>query len=254
MKHNKRQPFNCKLLGWRLLLLSLAVLVSMPVIYIVIQSFAGTPSSYFTLIAENPAFSAAFQNSVFLCLASLSGQLIVSILGGWGLARYHFPGKKVILFLCGVLMLIPTQALLLPQYLMLKPLHLLNRLWSLVLPLTFSPLGSLLLWHGFSAIPREEIESAEIAGANLFTVLHKIALPMCKREISMLVIISVSESWNLLEQPMAYIKTPTRYPLSVYLSTASITDPKQLLAACVLTLVPVAALFFALAKSANHID
>ncbi len=227
--------------GRGLLLLAAALTIA-PVLHLVTQTFAHTGGRAFLLVLENPAFSAACQSSAFVCLAALCGQLLVSIFGGWGLASCRFPGRSALLLLCGVLILLPTQTLLLPQYWMLRQLHLLDRLWALVLPLSFFPLGSLLLWHGFSAIPHEVIEAAQLAGAGPLMLLRRIALPLCRRELFMLILISAAEGWNLLEQPMAYLKAPERYPLSVYLSTEAISDPQQLLAACVLTLAPAAAL------------
>lgn len=215
----------------------------LPLLCLVVLSFHEHASGYIALKnIENPIWR-AYANSLIVCEASLLGQLLIGILGGWGLAHYRFPGRRVLLFLCITLMLMPVQALLLPQYLLLRQLGLLNTVWALVLLGSFSPLGTVLLWNGFRTIPKQILEAAECEGANLPVLITKIALPMCKRELSALVLVSIAESWNLLEQPMAYISSAENYPLSVYLATAAIDNATEQLAACVVALVPVALAF-----------
>lgn len=88
-----------------------------------------------------------------------------------------------------------------------------------------------------------------LEGAGVWTTLCKIVLPACKRALIMLALICLSETWNLLEQPMALIKTPARYPLSVYLATASLAQPLRRFAACVAALLPVLLLYLLLARA-----
>ncbi|MDD2993423.1 MAG: hypothetical protein PHG73_07740 [Pygmaiobacter sp.] len=136
---------------------------------------------------------------------------------------------------------------LLPQYLLLRTCGLLDTLWALILPGIFSPLGTVLLWHGFSNLPNEMVEAAALEGTGWAITLWRIVLPECKRELSVLVLIALAENWNLLEQPMAYIKSAEKYPLSVYLSTA-IADTAQSAAACIAALVPIFVLFLLLVR------
>ena len=199
------------------------------------------------LLAQPGAFARAWGNSALVCLGSLAGQLLTGIPGAWGLARYRFPGRRALLVCCALLVLVPAQAMVLPQYLLLQKLGLLDSLWALILPGAFSPLGTLLLWRGFSALPRELVETARDAGAGLFGVLGRVALPLCRRELAAFFLLSLADSWNQLEQPMAFVRTESLYPLSVWLSTGAWQDPALLAAQCLLSLLPLALAFGVLA-------
>ena len=247
-KHNRRR------IGGRKLLLQAALMiiclcVTVPLCFLAFVSLqSGIGGGYVALFsADNPLWI-AYRNSLYVCTLSLTGQLVTSILGGWGLAKYQFPGRGVLLFSCVILMMLPVQAVLLPQYLLLRSLGLLDTLWALILPGMFSPLGTVLLWHGFSKFPNEIVEAAASEGAGWFVTLWRIVLPECKRELSVLILVSLADSWNLLEQPMAYIKTTENYPLSVYLSTAAISDLSQRAAACIAALIPIFVIFLLLVR------
>ncbi len=198
---------------------------------------------------QNEALLKAFQNSLLVCFACIAGQLLIGIPAGWGLARYTFPGKKLLLFLCMLLILLPAQAMLLPQYFILRALGLLNSLWALILPGIFSPLGALIMRQGFLSIPLEQIEAAEALGAGSGTVLLKIALPQRRREVLLLCLVTLAEQWNQLEFPMAYIQSKEKYPLSVYLASGAVLDQAQLLAGSILAVIPLALVFGILLKA-----
>ena len=199
------------------------------------------------LLAQPGAFARAWAGSALVCLGCLAGQLLTGIPGAWGLAQYRFPGRRALLVCCALLVLVPAQAMLLPQYLLLQKLGLLDSLWALILPGAFSPLGTLLLWRGFSALPRELVETARDAGAGLFGLLGRVALPLCRRELAAFILISLADSYNQLEQPMAFIRDPELYPLSVWLSTGAYQNPALPAAQCLLSLLPLALAFWVLA-------
>ncbi len=191
----------------------------------------------------NSTYWQAYANSVFLLAACLVGQFVVSVLGGWGLARYEFWGRKALLVCCVVLALFPPQVMLYPQYLLLNGLGLLHSLWGLVFLSVACPLGSVLLWHGFSNLSDEMLEAAQLDGAGVWHGMVRFALPLCKRELAVFVFIASAETWNLLEQPMAYLANSTQYPLSVYLSAAAYQSQTQLILDAALALVPMLVIF-----------
>lgn len=219
--------------------------ILLPMVMGVFTSLKHGPETYTRLLFHEPEFWQAYKNSIVLCFFSVCGQLIVGIFTGWGLARYHFPGKRWLILLGVVWILTPPQAVFLPQYDFAKAFGLLDSLWAVILPAAFSPIGMLIFYSGFSLIPREQLEAAEELGAGPITVLCKIALPQQKREIWAVILITFAEQWNQLELPMACIQTQSSYPLAVYMATNAIMDQPLLLAHCVLALIPVVFLFAA---------
>lgn len=194
----------------------------------------------------NSTYWQAYANSAFLIATCLVGQFVVSVLGGWGLARYEFWGRKALLACCVVLALFPPQVMLYPQYILLNGLGLLHSLWGLVFLSVACPLGSVLLWHGFSNLSDEMLEAAQLDGASTWYCMARLALPLCKRELAVFAFIASAETWNLLEQPMAYLTNSTQYPLSVYLSTAAYQSQMQLAVNAALAILPMLALFLML--------
>ncbi len=193
--------------------------------------------------SQSSIYWQAYHNSIFLLITCLIGQSAISILGGWGLARYSFIGRKTLLCACVILALFPPQVMLFPQYLLLEALGLLGSLWGIVLLSICAPLGSVLLWHGFSVLSDEMIEAAQLEGASTLHVLWKIALPNCKQQLAVFCFIASAEIWSLLEQPMVYLKDSSLYPLSVYLSTAAYQSKAQLAIDALLALVPMFIIF-----------
>ena len=91
------------------------------------------------------------------------------------------------------------------------------------------------------------METARDAGAGLFGLLGRVALPLCRRELAAFILISLADSYNQLEQPMAFIRDPELYPLSVWLSTGAYQNPALPAAQCLLSLLPLALAFWVLA-------
>lgn len=149
------------------------------------------------------------------------------------------------LFFCLLVVTLPLQVLVFPLYQMFQRLGLLDTLWALILPGAFSPLGAILMWHAFSGIPAEQIQSAEELGANEAQILFRLALPLCKHDVLLLCLVTLAEQWNQLEFSMAFLQSKENYTLSVYLATNAVSDTVQLLADCLFSLLPLCIVFAA---------
>ena len=145
--------------------------------------------------------------------------------------------------LCGLLMLLPQQALMLPQYLVLQKLGLLDTLPGLLVVTAFQPWMVLLLWFGSSRIDREIFDAAACDGAAGMTFSRRIYLPLMAPYLATAALLSMAESWNLLEQPMIFLQQKTHYPLSILLSRLPKADPAQKLFGGVLFLLPLVVVF-----------
>lgn len=195
-----------------------------------------------------PEYLLVFWRTLALCAGIVAGQVLLSVLAGLGFAKYDFPGKGLWFFLLLVVMVLPLQVTLVPNFRMLEALNLLDTQWALVLPALFAPLGTFLMTQSFRAVPDEILEAARLDGASTWTALWKVLVPCGKNGLSCVVVLTFLSAWNMVEQPMAYLKDAAQHPLSVALATTGVRDQGVQLACCLLALLPPLLLFLGLHK------
>ena len=143
---------------------------------------------------------------------------------GGGSARriwFHKDQRKTFrnrLFAYVILMMMPYQVTLVPNYLVLNWMKLLDTNWSIWLPGIFSPFSVYLITKYMRRIPVPLIEAAKIDGANEFQVFTKICIPICKGVITTCAILVFMDYWNMVEQPLLFFNDTDKYPLSIFLS------------------------------------
>lgn len=202
----------------------------------------------YKVFLATPEYLLVFWRTIALCALMVGGQVVLSVLAGLGFAKYDFPGKKLWFFLLLVVMVLPLQVTLVPNFRILGTLNLLDTQWALVLPALFAPLGTFLMTQSFRAVPDEICEAAQLDGASTFTILWRVLVPCGKNGLACVIVLTFLEAWNMVEQPMAYLKEPAQYPLSVSLATTGARDPAVQLACCLLALLPPLLLFLGLHK------
>jgi len=202
-----------------------------------------TGVSYLELLLDSPSFFVMFWNSVKIAVFPLLGQLVTAVPAAWWFSRHNSPFAKALYNLYLTLMLMPFQVTMVSDYLVLRQLHLLDTLQGIIFPVLFSTFPVFILYRFFCSIPKEVIESAQIDGASPFQVFFYIGLPLGKTGIGAALVLGFLEYWNLLEQPMAFLKTKYLWPLSLWMPR--ITDGKigLALAASVMILLPAALVF-----------
>ena len=169
--------------------------------------------------------------------------MVISCMGGFAFAFYDFPGKRLLYGLLCLFMLIPLQVTLLPNYLLLDLLGVLNTYWALLLPLAFAPLGTFLLTQIFRSVPVDILHAARLDGAGTFHVLGKVLLPCSKGGGATLIVLTLIESWNMVEQPLIYLRDVGSYPLSVFLASRYMENLPFQFVCSVLSLLPLALCF-----------
>lgn len=204
---------------------------------------APTLRSLVEVLLDSPGYFTMFWNSVVISLGILAGQLLVDVAAAWALARFPLRGKKVILTAYIVLMLMPFQVLMFPQYLVLQKLHLLDTPGAVILPAIFSTFPVFILHRTFKAIPQEILEAARLDGAGELRIFVQIAIPLGAPGILSVVILTFLDSWNMIEQPMTYLKTKSLWPLSLFLPEIEMADIGMGFAAALLMLIPALLLF-----------
>lgn len=195
------------------------------------------------VLLDSPGFFTMFWNSVTISLEILAGQLFLSVPAAWILARFSLPGKKAILTVYILLMLMPFQVLMFPQYLVIRNLGLLDTLGAVILPAVFSTFPVFLLHRFFLAIPQEILEAARLDGAGEIRIFCQMAIPLGSPGILATMILSFLDSWNMIEQPMTYLEDKSLWPLSLFLPGIGLKDVATGFAAALLMLIPALLLF-----------
>ena len=204
--------------------------------------------SVYTVFLATPEYLLVFWRTLALCTLIVVSQVVISVLAGLGFAKYRFHGKGLCFFLLLVVMVLPLQVTLVPNFRILGTLGLLDTQWALVLPAMFAPLGTFLMTQSFRAVPDELLEAAQLDGASMGTVLWKILVPSSKNGLACVIVLTFLEAWNMVEQPMAYLKDVSQHPLSVALASTQARDVGVQLACCLLVLLPPLLLFLGLHK------
>ncbi len=195
------------------------------------------------LLLDTPQFFAMFWNSVGQVFPQLIGQLLVAAPAAWALSRLRFRGRRVLLHLYVVLMLMPFQVTMVPSYLVLHTLHLLDTPWAVILPGVFSAFPVFIMTRGFDAVPRPLLEAAAIDGAGPVRTLWRIGLPLGIPGVLSALVLSFLEGWNAIEQPMTFLKNQAYWPLSLYLSDITTQNLGVAMGASLVMLAPAILIF-----------
>lgn len=202
-----------------------------------------TIDNYIKLLIRTPQFFILFWNSVKIVTLILMGQLIVGVPAAWGFSVYSVRGKNIIFTFYVVLMLLPFQVTMLSSYLVLKQLELFDTHSAVILPAIFNTFPIFVTYGGFNSIPKPLIEAARIDGAGELYIFFKIGLPLGKGGIMSALVLGFLEYWNMIEQPLAFIKTKALWPLSLYLPEIDWTQAGFAFCASVIMLIPAVFVF-----------
>lgn len=175
-------------------------------------------SQYITVLLKSPEYLLKFWNSVILVGPIVVFQLFVALLASYGFSRYRGRIKEIIFFSYIILMLMPYQVTMVPNYLVANWTHTLDTNWAIWLPGIFSPFAVFLLTKFMRRIPTSVIEAAEIDGAGEWQIFRRICFPLCKGAVCSAAILVFIDYWNMVEQPLILLSDPEMHPLSVFLS------------------------------------
>lgn len=195
------------------------------------------------LLIFTPEFYTVFWNSLLMVGVILVFQLVVAVPSAWAFARFRFNGKKLLFNLYVIFMLMPFQVTMLSQYIVLDRFQLMDTRWAVILPAVFSTFAVFLIYRGFADIPNDVADSARIDGANEWQILRYIGLPLGKHGILSCFVLSFLDYWNMVEQPLAFLKDKSKFPLSLYLPMMDLSNSEMMLAASVVTLLPAVFVF-----------
>jgi len=204
-----------------------------------------TIEQYQTLFRE-VNFLQFFKNSVIVAFGITLFSLFLNSLGGFAFAKHKFPGREKIFALLLATMMVPGQITMIPVFLMLKTVGLINSYWGLIIPAGASAFGIFLMRQFITTIPTDLIESARIDGCSEFRIYWTIILPLCKPVIAALGIFTFMGSWNAFLWPLIIMIKENMYTLPVALANLSgqhATKFGLLMAGAVVVVIPVLIVF-----------
>jgi len=187
-----------------------------------------------------------FKNSVIVAIGITLFSLFLNSLGGYAFAKYRFPGREKIFALLLATMMVPGQITMIPVFLMLKSVGLINSYWGLIIPAGASAFGIFLMRQFITTIPNDLIESARIDGCSEFRIYWTIILPLCKPVLAALGIFTFMGSWNAFLWPLIVMIKENMYTLPVALANLSgqyATKFGLLMAGAVVVVAPVIIVF-----------
>lgn len=198
---------------------------------------------YVEVLLDEPEFFQMFWNSVKMTVGILAGHLLIGVPAAWGFAKYKFPLKKIWFSIYVLLMMMPFQVTMLSSYLVLNQMQLTDTLWAVILPAAFSTFPVFIMYRFFCSVPQALLEAARIDGAGEVKVFVYIALPMGSSGIVSALVLGFLEYWNLIEQPLTFLKSKNLWPLSLYLPNISLGRAGISFASSVVTLIPALLVF-----------
>lgn len=218
-----------------------------------------TIDQYKSVLIKNSDYLMKFWNSIILTVPITVFQLVLAVVTSYGFSRYPGKIKGLIFFVYIILMLMPSQVTLVPNYLVLDKFGMIDtqelgvspgterfisRL-AIILPAVFSPFSIFLLTKVMKRIPNSYVEAAKLDGAGEIQIMTKIYLPMCKSALVSIGMLVFIDYWNMVEQPLVLMKgdNTSLHPLSVFLSQISEAEAGLAFAVGAVYMIPTILMF-----------
>ncbi|UQZ82409.1 L-arabinose transport system permease protein AraQ [Paenibacillus konkukensis] len=173
---------------------------------------------YLQVLILSPQYLRMFWNSAALVLPIVVGQTVVAALAAYAFAKLRFFGRDGLFLVYLITMLMPFQVTLVPNYMVLDKLGLMNHESAIILPGIFGAFGVFMMRQFMAHIPNGYIEAARIDGAGLFTIFLRIIVPLAKPGLAALTVLLFIDNWNMIEQPLIFLEDSVKQPLSLYLA------------------------------------
>ena len=195
------------------------------------------------LLLDTSTFFAMFWNACKLAFPQVAGQLVVAAPAAWAFSKLELPGRRVLYGAYLVLMVLPFQITMVPNYLVLDRLGLMDTPWAVILPGVFSAFPVFIIKKGFDAVPQSLLEAAALDGAGPLRCFVSVGLPLGLPAVLSAATLGFIEAWNAIEQPMLFLKDKANWPLSLYLSNITAGDLGLAMVASLMMLAPPLLLF-----------
>lgn len=206
-----------------------------------------TTDAYAYIFGRSSLFSQWFINSVIISVIGTTVNIFLNTMAGYALARLSFPGRQRIFYGLLAMMMVPSQVLLIPNYLILVNLGLLDSFGALIIPAAINIGNIFMMRQFFVSFPKDIEEAASIDGLGRFQTFFKIVMPLAMPSIATQAVFTFMGFWNEFMKPMLYISTPSRYTLTLGLQTFQAKDGgvrwDHTMAASIITIIPIIAIY-----------
>ncbi|WP_254280487.1 carbohydrate ABC transporter permease [Haloarcula marina] len=199
---------------------------------------------------QNVPFIRGVGNSILIASVYTGMSLFICSLAGFAFAKYEFKHKRKFFMLIIATLVLPINILVLPLFLLMAELNLVNTYWAVILPWLAHPLGIFLMRMTMQSIPDSLLESARLDGASEFQIFYRIALPTQKSTLAALGVILFLFQWNMFLWPLVVLDTD-KWTIPVAMNQIirqGVVPYDQLMVAAALSLIPMIIVFLALQK------
>ena len=238
---NAAKPYNynkrmepARVIRWTILFLGGVVMV-MPIVFMLSTSFKWPHEIYnlliipddptienYTYVLEDGRFYKWFINSLIIATITTISAVIFDSLVGYTLCKFRFRGRMIVFVAILSTLMIPTEMLVIPWYLMARDFGWLNSYWGIMFPGVMTAFGTFLMKQFFESVPDDFLEAARIDGLNEFQIWWTVAMPLVTPAISALAIFVFLGNWTAFIWPLIVINDPTLYTIPVGLTTFSV--------------------------------
>lgn len=183
-----------------------------------------------------------FKNSAITVTVITVANLIINTMAGYALARFQFSGRKLIFMYITGIMMVPAQVLVIPIFLVVGKMGLINSYAALILPFIFNPFGAFLMRQFYLNFPREIEEAARIDGLGVYSTFFRVVFPLSKNALMTQSLLIFVWNWNSFMLPSILVNTPSKFtlPLGIYqiTNTQYVTSVTKAMAGATLALIP----------------
>ena len=252
--------------GYYIVSILLAIVAMIPFLWMIstsLKSRGALMSIPIEWIPDEPtldAYSAVFSrfpflrtigNSLFIAIVYTLITLVSASMAAFAFAKIRFRGSGVILKIYLAMMMIPTQVTMIPLFVIMNRLGLIDSYASVILPSIFKPFAVFMLVQQMQSIPNDYLDAARVDGAGIFRVYGHIALPMCAPTLATLAVTTFMESWNDYLWPLLMLTDRNKMTLPIALSTLNgqyNTEYNVLMAGSLISMIPIIIIYLCAQK------
>lgn len=203
-------------------------------------------SNYSKVWTELPFFT-YYLNTIKIAVLTTLLQIVTCSTAAYAFAKVKFPERDKLFFLYVATMMVPYQVMMIPQFMLMKKIGLIDSHWALILLGAFSPFGVFLFRQFFMAIPDELSEAARIDGLSEFGIYSRVILPLIRPAIASLTIFTFMHAWNDFLGPLIYLNSDSLFTLQLgmqHFQSEHATEYGPLMAAAVCAIIPTILIYF----------
>ncbi|AVX05754.1 alpha-glucoside transport system permease protein AglG [Maritalea myrionectae] len=238
-KRHARKQDPAAILRW-ILLMGGGILMVLPIVYMLSTSLKWPHEIYnlsifpdeptldnYAYVLEDGRFYMWFVNSLIIAVITTVSAVLFDALVGYTLCKFEFRGRLIVFVAILSTLMIPTEMLVIPWYLMAKNFGWLDTYWGIMFPGIMTAFGTFLMKQFFESVPNDFLEAARIDGLNEFQIWWRVAMPMVKPALAALAIFIFLGNWTAFIWPLIVTNSPELYTLPVGLTTFSVEQSVQ---------------------------